>query len=190
MRRLRTVLLSLALGAATLTGCILTQAQILAAFELSNPFTIGPPPETPFRRELVDLNTIDEYSDNKDKLEGLTDFAVVGTFTNVTPLGSQNTGGSLEVWITAGDTNLADVNAVTSQGTKLWGPKSIGPNPASVTISWDESATLFTQAGKDLVIQEVLGDGIFTAYIITTGAAAQTFQVDDGAIMLVIAAGL
>lgn len=189
MRRLRIVLLSLALGAATLTGCIITQAQILAHFELSNPFQIGPPPENPLHRELVDLNTIEEYADHKDDLEGLSDLAVVGTFTNVTPPGPINTGGTLEVWITADDTNLSD--PTTGGAVRLWGPKSIGPNPDAVTISWDESAALFTKAGKDLLIQEIKGDGIFTAYVYTTGgAAAQTFRVDDGQIILVLAGGL
>ncbi len=189
MRGLRTVLLSLALGAVTLTGCFITQAQIMAFFELSNPFTIGPPPENPVHRELVDLNTIDDYADNKEDLEGLSDLAVVGTFTNVTPLGPTNTGGTMEVWITADDTNLTD--PTTGGAVKLWGPKSIGPNPDAVTITWDESAALFTKAGKDLLIQEIKGDGIFTAYVYTTGgAAAQSFRVDDGGIILVLSGGM
>jgi hypothetical protein len=189
MRTLRTVLLSLALGAVTLTGCIITQAQILAHFELTNPFQIGPPPENPVHREYIDLNVeVDEYADHKDDLQGLTDLAVVGTFTNVTPLGPNNTGGTLEVWITSGDTNLSD--PASGGATKLWGPKSIGPNPASVTISWDESATLFDPVGKQLLIDIVKGEGIFTAYVLTTGgAAAQSFEVKDGAIILVLSAG-
>ena len=189
MRRLRTVLLSLALGAATLTGCVLTQAQILAHFGLDPTFQIGPPPENPVHRELVDLNTVEEYVDHKDDLEGLSDLALVGTFTNVTPAGPINTGGTMEVWITAGDTNLSD--PTTGGAVKLWGPKSIGPSPDAVTISWDESAALFTKEGKDLLIDTIKGDGIFTAYVYTTGgAAAQTFRVDDGQIILVLAGGL
>jgi hypothetical protein len=48
---------------------------------------------------------------------------------------------------------------------------------------------LFSQAGKDLLIQEVKGDGSFTAYIISAGATLQTFRVDNGAIVLVLSAG-
>lgn len=190
MRRLRIALLSLALGAAAVPGCIITQGQILAHFDLTNPFTIGPSPAQPFIRELVDLNTIDEYADNKDNLEGLSDLAVIGTFTNETPAGANNTGGTLEVWITTGNTNLADANAVTSSGTKLWGPASIGPSPASVTIGWDESSALFNDAGKKLLIDAIKGDGVFTAYIISSGATTQTFRVDNGAIVLVLSGGI
>ena len=187
MRTLRTVLLSLALGAVTLTGCIITQAQVLAFFELENPFMIGPPPADPIKRELVDLNTISDYADHKDDIQGLTDLAIVGTFTTV--IGS---GGDLEVWMTADNTDLATASAVMSQGTMLWGPKSIGAAGSAtetVTITWDDSAALFDPVGKDLLIQEVKGDGVFTVYIFSAGAPSQTFEVEDGAIILTLSAG-
>jgi len=187
MRNLRLILPSVALAALTLSGCFITSGQIFAKFALSNPFTIGPPPATPFRRELVDLNTIGDYADHKDKLNGLSDLAVVGKFT--TEIG---TGGELEIWITAGNTDLTQ-GQIATQATKLWGPKSIGGagTPAgTVTIDWNESATLFDPAGKALLIQEILGGGVFTAYIISSGPAGQTFKVDDGAIILVINAGI
>jgi len=184
MRSSRNVLLSLGLAMLTLPSCFITQAQVLAHFALTNPFTIGPPPAVPFQRELVDLNTIQEYTDHKDKLETLSDLAVVGTFTTV-----NGTGGGLEIWITAGNTNLTQ-GQITTMATKLWGPKSIGSTGSSVTIGWDESAALFTQAGKDLLINQMKDGGIFTAYIISSGAAGQTFRVDDGSIILVLSGGV
>jgi hypothetical protein len=193
MHRLRIALLSLALGALAVPGCVLTQANILAHYDLPNPFQIGPAPAQPFLVEHVDLNTISEYSDHKDELESLSDVALIGTFTNVTPPGPLNTGGTLELWITPGTTNLPDAGAIQSSGTKLWGPGSIGPSgtaSGTVTIGWDESAALFSQAGKDMLIDIVKGDGVFTAYIISSGATSQTFRVDDGAILLVLSGGI
>jgi hypothetical protein len=188
MSRLRIALLSLALGALTMPGCIITQANVLAEYDLPNPFTIGPAPAQPLLREAVDLNTISEYTDHKDELEGLSDLAVVGRFRTVI-----GTGGSLELWITADDTNFTTYGQVTAGATKLWGPASIGAagTPAgTVVIGWDESAKLFDKAGKDLLVKEVKGDGKFTAYIVSAGATTQTFEVQDGAILLVISGGI
>lgn len=188
MSRLRIALLSLALGALTVPGCIITQANVLAEYDLPNPFTIGPSPAQPLLREVVDLNTIDEYTDHKDELEGLSDLAVVGRFTTVV-----GTGGDLELWITPDDTNYTTYAEVTANATKLWGAASIGEagTPGgTVVIGWDESAALFNKAGKDVLVNEVKGDGVFTAYIVSAGATAQTFRVDDGAILLVISGGI
>ena len=64
-------------------GCVLTSAQILVHFDLPNPVTIGS--ATGFYVGPVDLNTISDYAKHKDKLKGLTDLAVLGTFTNRNP---------------------------------------------------------------------------------------------------------
>src|SRR6185436_11862218 len=112
-------------------------------------------------RELVDLNTIDEYDEHKDKLKGLSDLAVVGEFTN-----ESGPGGTVEVYITAGDTNLGSGTAVRAGATKLWGPGTIGGAGSSVVIGWDQSAALFTAEGRKMLIDEALGDGVFTIYTV------------------------
>lgn len=181
MKNLRTLLLATGLCAAMATGCLITSGQIFATFDLPNPFTVDATSD--FERVLVDLNTIDEYEEHKDKFKGLSDLAIVGTFTN-----TAGTGGAVEVWITAGNTNLADPAAIRAGATKLWGPGSIGAAPATRVVGWDESAKLFNAAGKKMLIDEAKGDGTFTLYALGTGAA--TIRVDNGALILTISAGI
>ena len=182
MKSLRWILPGLALTALAGTGCILLSTQIFAHFNLTNPFTINSAGST-FQREAVDLSTVKDYKDNKDKLKGLSDIALVGKFTNVA-----GPAGSVEVWITAGTTNLASVAAIQGGSTKLWSA-SIGAAPAVLNIGWNESAKHFNAAGKKILIDQVLGTGIFTIYVIGTAGSYQ-IKVDNGAIILVIAAGV
>jgi hypothetical protein len=182
----RWLLASLAVAAVGASGCIITSAQILAAFDLPNPFTINSTTD-PFERVLVDLNTIEDYADNKDKLKGLTDFAVLGTFVN-----ESGPAGGVEVWVTADNTNYTSVGEVTTNGTKLWGPGQIGASgtaEGTVTLSWDDSAALFTSAGKTIVINEANGDGAFTLYTFGTAGLYQ-IRVDNGSLVLVLDASL
>jgi len=186
MKKHRLLLLGLgvvALAALAATGCFITSAQVFAHFDLPNPFTIQST-ESPFERVAVDLNTVTEYTDNKDKLKGLADVAIIGKFTNV--LGPA---GGVEVWITAGETNYDTVEGITTNATKLWGPGSIGATGAVNDITWDESAKLFKAAGKTILINEVKGDGQFTVYIIGT-AGEYHIRVDKGGIILVLDAGV
>jgi hypothetical protein len=186
MKRHRLLLLGLgvvALAALTATGCFITSAQIFAHFDLPNPFTIHSS-EAPFERVLVDLNTVGDYKDNKDKLKGLADVAIIGTFTNVA-----GPAGGVEVWITPGTTNYGTVGDITTNATRLWGPATIGATGAVNVITWDKSARLFNAAGKAILIKEVKGDGAFTIYTIGT-AGEYHITVAKGGITLVLDAGL
>jgi len=183
MRNLRVILPVLGLAALMATGCFITSGQIFAEFALTNPFTINSSTD-PFERVLVDLNTVGEYADHKDKLNGLADFAVVGKFTNVA-----GPAGAVEVWITADNTNLGSVGAVQASATKLWGPGAIGPTGDVRVVDWDASAALFNSAGKQILINEALGDGVFTLYTFGT-AGTYDIRVDDGFLILVINAGV
>ncbi|MBI1799516.1 MAG: hypothetical protein HYR73_07480 [Candidatus Eisenbacteria bacterium] len=182
MNRLRWILPSLALAALTATGCIILSGQIFAHYDLPDPFTIDSSSNI-LHRELVDLNTVSEYKDNKDKLKGLSDVAVVGKFTNLA-----GSAGAVEVWITKDPTAFTTVAQVMAGATKLWGPASIGAAVASHNINWDESSKLFTSDGKKMLIDEVKGDGVFTIYVFGT-AGTYLIKVDHGAILLVIDAG-
>ena len=186
MKRHHLLLLGLglvALVALGATGCFITSGQVLVHYALPNPFTI----DGADGRELiaVDLNDISEYKDHKDKLKNLSDFAVIGKFTN-----ESGPGGGVEVWISAGSTTYATAPEVRASATKLWGPGRIGGTGSVKTIGWDDSAALFTAAGKKILITEAKGDGKFTLYTIGTPEAVNRIKVDKGYLILVIGAGV
>jgi hypothetical protein len=183
MNRFRVALLGLGLGALTLTGCFITQAQIFAHFAFPPTFTINSATD-PFERIVVDLNTIDEYEEHKDKLNSLSDFAVVGTFVN-----ESGPAGGVEVWVTREITNYTSVGQVTANAVKLWGPGAIGASPSTRTIGWDDSAALFNAAGKALLLEEAKGDGELTLYTFGT-AGVYDIRVENGFLVLTLNAGI
>lgn len=188
-RSTRWMVAGLALVAVLATGCIITSAQILAHFDLPNPVHLNGSDD--WERVPVDLavDVGSDYTDNKDKLEDLTDLAVLGTFTN-----TGDNSGQVSVYITADNTNYTSAAEVVANATLLWGPTSIGPagSPdATVTIDWDASAALFNAAGKQIAINEAKGDGQFTLYTVgTASATGYDIEITDGKVVLVIDAGL
>lgn len=165
-----------------LPGCIITSAQVLTHFSLPNPFTIDSATSA-VERVPVDLSVDvgSDYNDNKDKLKGLIDLAILGTFTNVS-----GPAGGVEVWISPTFDLLG--TSIPSNAVMLWGPGTIGAAPDSRTIGWNESAALFQAAGKQMLIDEAKGDGQFTLY--TTGSqGVYNIRVDDGEVVLVLDAG-
>jgi len=184
MKNLRWFLPTLALAALLGNGCIITSGQVLANFALTDPVPIPPGPAV--WPEVVDLNTIKDYADNRDKIKGLSDIAVVGKFVNQ----AGGPAGSVEVWITPGSTNLSTIAGVHASATLLWGPVSIGAGPSTKSINWNDSAKLFNGPGKQILIDAMKGAGVFTAYFIQTGSGTNTINIQKGAIILVIAAGL
>ncbi len=187
MKTVRHLALALGLGLVALvaSGCIITAAQVLAHFKLPNPFTINSSvPGDQSERVPVDLSLeSDDYAKNKDKLKGLTDVAILGTFTNVS-----GPAGTVQVWIVPTlDTPAGGAPAVPAGAVLLW-EGSIGATGDVRVVTWDESAALFKQAGKDLLISEVKGDGQFTLYTIGS-AGIWNIRVDDGVVVLVIDAG-
>src|SRR6185295_18040857 len=117
MKKLRWILPALVLAALTSTGCFITSAQILTHFDLPDPFSITSTPGDHAEVVPVDLNTIGDYEDNKDKLEGLTDLAVLGTFTNV-----NGPAGGVEVWVSPDLAGSGSTDAIPSNAVLLWGP--------------------------------------------------------------------
>jgi hypothetical protein len=173
----------IALVALGVTGCFITSGQVLVHFALHNPFTIDG--ADGYELEAVDLNTVPDYKDHKDKLKNISDFALIGKFTNVS-----GPGGGVEVYISAGSTSFTSPAAIRAGATKLWGPGTIGATGATRTITWNDSAALFTAAGKKILLTEAKGDGAFTLYTIGTPAAVNTIRVDKGFLILVIGAGI
>ncbi|MGH7742857.1 MAG: hypothetical protein ACRENS_12655 [Candidatus Eiseniibacteriota bacterium] len=184
MKLLKWILPGVALAAVIGNGCIITSTQVLTHFSLTNPIHIIPP-GTPMFTEVVDLNTIKDYADNKDKLGGLSDVAVVGTFTNLV-----GPAGGVEIWITPGVGTASTIATAKLGSTLLWGPGSIAAAPSTRTVNWNDSATLFNDAGKKILIDAMKGAGVFTVYIFPSGAAGNTIDIVNGAIILVIAAGV
>ena len=185
MKRYAWMILALGMGLA-LPGCILTSGQIQIHFDLD---TVNAIAETNITGETVDLNTEQEYADNKDKLKGLTDVAVLGQFTN---LGSSAI--NVEVWMTPGTTSYTTDAQLKADATakKVWGPFSLGASGSSTAtqiVDWNESAALFSQAGKDALLAEAKGDGIFTLYAIAA-AGSYSFSITKGVIVLVMDVGV
>lgn len=182
MKKFTLLLSLLGLAAVLSNGCFLVSAQILTTFDLTNPFTIDGTDDS--ERILVDLNTISDYADNKDKLKGLSDLAILGTFVN-----TAGPAGTVSAYITADNTNLLNAAAIELGATKLWGPGSIGASgtaEGTVTLDWDTSAGLFDAAGKKMLIDEALGDGEFTLYMTGTPGGTYDIRVDDGVVVLVL----
>lgn len=161
-------------------GCRIVSGQFFANHRLPNPLTIR---STGFDVYPIDLNSIRDYQRHKHHIKKLDDVALVGRFKN---LGGQ--AGAMEVWVTADDTRLPDAAAVRAQAVKLWGQYSL-PAGVGVTrqIGWDESARLFTPAGKSLVLREAKNDGRFTVYVLGT---AGTYQIEarDAALIMILSA--
>jgi len=175
MKNLRWIVPALLLAVAT-PGCILVSGQFLIDFSLDN---FAASTQTLVTSQDVDLTTESDYQDHKSELKGLSDVAVLGKITNggVTDIG-------VEVWMTAGPTTYTTPSQVTSGGTKLWGPFNLAAG-ATKQVGWDESAKLFSSAGKALLINEIKGDGQFTIYAIANATTYQ-FNVDNGVLALVI----
>jgi len=189
MKNLRWLIPAVALAAVLGNGCIITSAQVLAHFDLTSPVQIRPP-ATPMFVEVVDLNTVSDYSKNKDKLKGLSDIAVVGTFTNNAP----SPAGSIEIWIMPGISSLTSSSspalAKAAGAVQLWGPDGLDVGTSTKTVNWNDSAKLFNPAGKQVLIDAMKGAGVFTVFIFPTGAAGNSIDIVNGSIILVIAAGL
>jgi hypothetical protein len=186
MKKHRLLLLGVglaALAALGATGCFLTSAQVLVHFALTNPFTIDG--ADGYELQAVDLNTVPDYKDHKDKLKNISDFALIGKFTN-----ESGPGGGVEVYITAGTTSYTSPAAIRAGATKLWGPGAIGATGAVRNITWNDSAALFKPAGKAILLNEAKGDGEFTLYTIGTPTAVNTIKVEKGFLILVIGAGI
>lgn len=182
MKNLRLILPGLLLAALTASGCWLISGQFVVSKNLPDPLTVGGVTFLVFAP--IDLTTEGDYNDRKNDLKGLVDCALLGTFTN--------TGGnplSVEVWLTPAPTTYTSETQLNADNTrvKVWGPFKLATG-ASRKIGWDESAALFTKAGKAALLSEVKGDGKFTLY--AKGATAPyAFRVDKGVAVVVIDAG-
>ena len=179
MKNLRLILPSLLLAALTASGCWLVSGQFTVSEDLPTPLNVSGPGA--LFAAPIDLNDQNTYKDHKSDLKDLVDCAVLGTFRNNSSIAI-----TIEVWMTTGLTNYT-MESQLAGATKVWGPLSLAAN-ASKKISWDDSAKLFSKAGKTALLNEVKGDGLFTLYAKGTGAS-YNFSLLDGVAVIVIDVG-
>lgn len=167
----------LALAISVVGGCILVSGQFIIDWQL-DPITVS---QDALQAYQIDLNEESAYKDHKDGLQGLADLAVVGLVGNNLSEATQVT-----VFITPQITSFgtrSELNA-SNQATRLWGDFSL-PADGQVRIDWDTSAGLFDDAGMDVLIQEMLGDGNFTLYVLATTSTFDVF-FNDGWLILIV----
>ena len=156
-----------------IAGCIVSTGQFNIDYELGDLFVNG----FSVDREPVDLNSNSDYTDHKSDLDGLTDMGLTGTATN-------NSGGPIdvEIWITPGTTTHTTPAQVRASAQRLWGPFDLATGETK-RITWDESAKLFRAEGKNVLFNELKGDGAFTLYAISgtvpSAASAQLLGESD-----------
>ena len=181
MKSLRWLFLGLGLGLLA-SGCILTSGQIQIDFDLPD----GSITSNGLVAMPVTLSTEQEYQDNKDKLKTLSDLALLGKFTNNTANAF-----TVEVWMTPTVTNYTDESALKADtaALKVWDNFALAANQTK-QIDWNESAHLFTKAGKDALLNEAKnGDGDFTLYAIGS-SGTYDFTITNGSFVLVLDAGI
>jgi hypothetical protein len=184
MRTLRFALPLLALAGLLSSGCILTSAQVLATYDLPDPFTVQS--TATLNRVDVDLSTVDAYEKHKDKLKDIVDLALLGRFTN--QAGSPAL--DLKVYITRDFTNITSASALVAdpRAILVWGTFGLPAGASTTAISWDQSAALF-KAGKGPLIEEIKGDGKFSLYLVAS-TGTYDVKVDNGALVIVLDGGI
>lgn len=177
MKRIACVIAALALGL-SVPGCVFVSGQVRIPFELPT-FTVST--ASTITGQPVDLSTEKEWVENKDKLQDLSDVAVLGRFVN-----QGDADINVVVWMTPGLTTHTTVDQLKADATKikLWGAFKVAAG-ATAVVDWDESARLFTKEGRAALVTETKGDGMFTLYAIAE-QDTYTFRVENGTLVLVV----
>ena len=157
-------------------GCILVSGQFLIDFDLPSFQTTS---DTVIAVEPIDLTTEGDYNDHKDDVKAIADIAVLGKVTNNL---SQAVG--VEVWMTPDDTAFTTTGQITGGATKLWGPFTV-PGLGTKTVDWNDSAALFSSAGKAMLLNEAKGDGKFTLYMIGN-TTTYDIKVENGVLAITL----
>ncbi|HEX5029871.1 MAG TPA: hypothetical protein VFX78_00265 [Candidatus Eisenbacteria bacterium] len=182
MKSLRWLILGLGIGILA-SGCILTSGQIQLDFAVDD----GTVTSNGLVGMPINLSDEEEYQDHKEDIKNLSDLAFLGKFTNNTPNAF-----TVEVWMTQPTTlPYTDEGSMKADPTavKIWGNFSLAGNQTK-QIDWNESAHLFTKAGKDALLKEARdGDGNFTLYAIGS-SGTYDFDIKNGALVLVLDAGI
>ena len=176
MKTLRNAVPLVALAALAAAGCFLVSGQFVVSYALPTPLHVTA--AATLTGVDVNLNTIGEYSDHKNDLKRVDDLALIGDFKN-----NAGSAAAVETWIVPAGTLGLTAAQLTAQGSKLWGPLSVGAG-ATEKVDWNRSAGLFV--GRQSLIDEIKGDGHFSLYVIASGAFDLTLS--NGAVIAVIGA--
>jgi hypothetical protein len=180
MKNLRVLLPSLALAALTASGCFLVSGQFMVSLDLDSPLTVSN--GVSINGLEVDLRNNSTYEDHKDKIKDIADFALLGKVHN-----SGTSTLQMDVYYFDGP-EVGRTIAQIQAGTKVWGTLSIPPG-GDLNIDWNESANLFSAAGKAALLSEIKsGDGLFTLYAVSS-TPTFSFTFTDGIFVAIIAAG-
>jgi hypothetical protein len=179
MKNIRHAFATVVLAGLMSAGCFLVSGQFTVVFNFDSPLVVSS--GGTLQAVDVDLNTVSEYEDNKDKLKDVVDLAILGRFTNSGPESV-----TIEVWMLATPNASVDTDAeVRANATRIWGPFTVNVDETR-TVGWDQSAELFT--GRQMLIDEVKGDGQFSLFALGS-TAPYTFTIENGAVVAVISAG-
>src|SRR5262245_2648000 len=171
MRRAALAALAIALP---LAGCFLTSGQVAVSFDFSDPLEVLGP--TAVVAAAVDLNTVEGYAKHKDNLAAIIEAALLGEIDN-----HGATAVEVEMWMTPQMTSHTTAAAVRNDPSarQIWGPLSIAVGEQH-QLRWDDAAQSFV--GRQALIDEVKGDGIFTLYLLgASNAPTYRFRVHHGA---------
>ena len=152
------------------SGCLITgQITITQGFEITATT------DTNVNKYDVDLTDNQDWQDNKDKVVSIDAVAIVAWIFNRE---AANIG---EVYW-SDDPNLTTVAAVRNNATRIMVTPTINPSPPLNQINWQDG--LAAMENTDSLIEQVLGDGVFTVYGI---AQEVPFDMDiDGEIVLTV----
>lgn len=159
-------------------SCILVSGQFVVDFAIEDQ-TVD---VSSVYREVIDLNEEDVYADHRDDIETISDLALIGRVEN-----TGQTVIDVVAYITKDVTSYTTDTEVKQNAIRVWGAFKVNPG-ATETVGWDASAALFSTLGKEVLIDEVKGDGVFTIYIVASQGTYQ-FNVTNGSFVVVLDAG-
>jgi hypothetical protein len=134
-------------------GCFLTTGQ-KTIFKKVN---TGATSNLKVNKIEVHLDTEDDYAEHKDKIKSIDGISVVAVIKN-----NRDEPTRMKLYI-SNDTSLVDVGTIESDATPVFLSPTV-PASDSLRIGWAEGFQYIKN--KDALINEILGDGVFTLYAI------------------------
>lgn len=179
MNKIKLALAAL-LTVSLIIGCGIATGSFTFGYELDGPISST---NANLEWESIDLTTIDDYNDHKDKIKSVDNIALVGVVHNL-----GNTAVSGEVWLaydsTYGDYGNNSPDTVRAHGTRIFVSPVI-PTSDSLVIDWEEGLSYIENFAE---VQAAVELGQFVLYGL---GDSQFFDVYiDVDIIITITAGL
>ena len=147
--------------AAGSSGCLVSGQVVIV-----EPIDIGATTDQQISKYTVDLSTNEDWLDNKDDIVSIDAVELVAKITN-----NLQTDAIGEVWW-SNNANLGDAADIRANATKFFTSPNL-PGGQMTLVDWPDAFNFVENV--DLVIAEILGDGIFTLYAIGKG---EPFDLD------------